>query len=403
MIGSRCSASPAMADATARATQRLRQPARGAGGEDRPAPHQRVGVGHRDGEHLGRVDGEVAVGRAAVATSSSDSATASASACGPRCDVGEVVEHHDGGGQLVAGHRRAAPSRAGRPRAHRPATARGRRRRPGSRGVRPRRRRTRDPWSLPSGASITTRSSDAGPAGQAGVRARPRTAPGTTARAPPAAGGSRPGGDHRARPVVVAAAGDQLGGRGGRPWASRRTRAPHSASVRSRRSTDLQHLASSSRASSNHPPSASVLRPACGPRRPAAPGCRRGPDRRCRTRCRPARLHRPRRRPERTVAGRAGEDAQQLVVDVHALGVPVSGPSSGAPAGARAAATSRLGRPSSAAATGAGAGRAASRTASASASRSSLAGPGRRGSGASRSTSQPRGADSRSLCGSQRS
>ena len=44
-----------------------------------------------------------------------------------------------------------------------------------------------------------------------------------------------------------------------------------------------------------------------------------------------------------------------------------------------------------------GAGRAASRTASASASRSSLGGPARRGSGASRSTSQPRGAESRSL------
>ena len=43
-------------------------------------------------------------------------------------------------------------------------------------------------------------------------------------------------------------------------------------------------------------------------------------------------------------------------------------------------------------------GRAASRTASARASRSSLEGPSASGSGASRSTSQPRGAESRSEC-----
>ena len=89
--------------AAAGAADRLRDPARGPRREHGPAPDQRVGVGQRDGQHLGRVDREVAVRRAGDGDVVEGlRRPASASVAGPSCDPVEVGQHHDRGGELVA-------------------------------------------------------------------------------------------------------------------------------------------------------------------------------------------------------------------------------------------------------------------------------------------------------------
>ena len=233
---------------------RLRDPAGGAGGQHRPAPDDRVGVGQRDGEHLGRVDRQVAVaasrrsrrrraprrparrrraGRASTRSRYSSITTAVAS--WSRVEVGSTVAPPARG---VLGDQ---SSRAGRPR------------RPGSRGVPPRRPRTALPVSAPVGRQHHHQVEAPGPA-----RAAP--APGQATNGTGHQGSSTARSSRESGPAAITARGRACCSASGPPprrWprrrrpTSRRTRAPASASARSRPSARSRAASSSSRDSSN--------------------------------------------------------------------------------------------------------------------------------------------------------
>ena len=156
----------------------------------------------------------------------------------------------------------------------------------------------------------------AGPAGQPRVRARRRTAPGTTARARRAAAGSR--GRRRPRPGDGPARGRR------RPPRRARTppRRPRGVPAPRTRPGPQERVGDGQRGLVVEPrlvePGGHVSRPAvsraCGPRRPAAPGCRRGRGRPARTRCTPA--------PRPLVDASAWQSGQTIIsssvgVDVH--------------------------------------------------------------------------------------
>ena len=92
------------------AADRLGHPTSGAGREHRPAPDQGVGLRQGDGQHLGGVDRDVAVGRARQRHPVEG--VGHQLVVGLRAEVGavEVLEHQDGDGELVAG--RAGQDRA---------------------------------------------------------------------------------------------------------------------------------------------------------------------------------------------------------------------------------------------------------------------------------------------------
>ena len=198
--------------APAGAPDRLGHPAGGPGREHRAAPHQRRGVGERDRQHLGRVDGEVAVRRAGDrhvveglrhrlgvgvrpevdAGRGPRSITTAAASWSPR----RARQHRAVAAGGVLGDQRAR--RAGD---HHPAAAADRL---GDRGGR-------------SGVAALGREHDdeverRRPSRAGTAPARPRTAPGTTARAPRGAAGSpgrrrrRPAGGPRPRAPATAAA-----------------------------------------------------------------------------------------------------------------------------------------------------------------------------------------------------
>ena len=169
--------------------------------------------------------------------------------------------------------------------------------------------------SVPSGASTTTRSRPPAQPGEAGARPgderhrAPRARARRAAAASPVRRRRRPGAEPRHPPPPRRRRSSAAAS-----TASRRTRAPDSASSRSRWSARRQRclvvepglveqvaICSALRES--------LVRPACGPRRRAAPGCRRAPGRRSPHRCRPA----PRRlRRQRAVAVGAHDDVEQL-------------------------------------------------------------------------------------------
>ncbi len=94
---------------------RLGDPAGRPGGQHGAAPHERVGVGQRDGEHLGRVDREVAVRRAGDRDVVERLGHRLGVGRRPELDPVEVGQHHDRRGELVAGDGRQdrAPAAGG--------------------------------------------------------------------------------------------------------------------------------------------------------------------------------------------------------------------------------------------------------------------------------------------------
>ena len=256
---------------------RLRDPPCRARGQHRASPHDRGGVGEGDRDHLGRVDREVAVRRATrPRPRRGQLATCSTSVRGPRSTLVEVVQHHHGRRELVAGHGRqhrrppadgvVGDQRPGRAGHHELAAA------PHGLG-----HRGRGPGVGTDGREHDDQVHAAGPAGQR--RARPRH---EGHRAPGLQDGSeqpgvRAGRQHRAGTDALAAAGDGLGhGLGGVAGLAAYPRAglgqapQHLVGARQRALVVEPRLVE---------PRRHRLSPACAPRRPAGPGCRRGPGR----------------------------------------------------------------------------------------------------------------------------